>query len=167
MRKMRLGFVTWIVVCGIILAGGISDLQAADYEITITNLTRAQVITPPVVFSHTVRFSVFRVGEQAKAVVAQLAESGNGAPLMSSLMTFPPVYDVVGATQLVLPGESLTLTVSTSESMNYITALGMLAQTNDGFFAIRMKSDIIHWPEDGKGAGPKKNSAANPVPIVG
>ncbi len=133
---MRLGFVTGVVVCGILLAGGISDLHAADYEVTFTNMTHAQVITPPVLFSHTKLYSVFKVGEQAKGVLAQLAESGNGEPLMALLMSLSQVSDVQGATQPILPGESLTMTVRTTDRMDHISALGMLAQTNDGFFGI-------------------------------
>jgi hypothetical protein len=135
MKRMRLALVAFLGLC-VVLMGSVTYATAEDYEVTFTNLTQGQVVTPPVVFSHTGLFSLFAAGEPAKAVVAQLAEAGNSAPLVASLMTFPPVFDVESATQPILPGESLTLMVSTSDSMNRITALGMLAQTNDCFFGV-------------------------------
>jgi hypothetical protein len=126
-------------VVGILLVFGLfaSDLRAADYEITITNLTRGQVITPPLVFSHMETFMLFYEGEMARPALAQLAEMGATDPLVAVLKTFARVYDIATGSGPIPPGESLTVKISTKDWMEYITAVGMLAQTNDGFFAIK------------------------------
>jgi alanine dehydrogenase len=44
---------------------------------------------------------------------------------------------------------------------------GTMEGANDGFFAIRMKSDIIHWPEDGKGGWTEKKFCREPGTYCG
>ena len=47
------------------------------YEVTIHNLTQNQVITPPVVVSHSGAMSLFTVGQPVIPELATLAEEGD------------------------------------------------------------------------------------------
>jgi hypothetical protein len=48
---------------------------------TITNITRGQVISPPIVFSHRHDYSFFELGAPASDALVQLAEDGMTVPL--------------------------------------------------------------------------------------
>ena len=54
------------------------------YEIIITNLTRGQIFSPPIVISHNRGFRLFELGEEASEELAALAEDGD-----PSLLTNP------------------------------------------------------------------------------
>ena len=43
---------------------------------------------------------------------------------------------------------------------------GTMEGANDGYFAIRMKSDIITWPRTTTAAGRRTNIAASRAPIA-
>jgi hypothetical protein len=131
---------TFFVVAGI-LAGGISFAEDDSeyvkwYAVTITNMTRGQVITPPVVISHNGDFELFSAGSPAIPELAALAEDGDTGPLLGFLPTQPGVYDFTVATDPIQPGHSVTLEISTTGKFRNITAVGMLATTNDAFFAV-------------------------------
>ena len=114
-----------------------ADEDARLFDVTITNATRGQVITPPVLFSHRAGFELFRLGEPASPELAMLAEDGMSQGLVAKLAQSPGVYDVVSASAPLLPGQSVTLTVKVHGGQQYLSAAGMLASTNDAFFALR------------------------------
>lgn len=134
MKMKRVFFVVGLLIATGLFAG---YLKADTYEVTVTNLTKGQVITPPVVFSHTETFVLFYEGEMARPALAQLAEMGATDPLVGSLEDRDRVYDISIGSGVIPPGESLMVTITTRDWFEYITAVGMLAQTNDGFFAIK------------------------------
>lgn len=134
---MKLKSLISIVGLSIAITFFASDLRAEMYEVTITNLTRGQVITPPVVFSHWDSFALFVGGDKVRPSLAQLAESGATDPLVEKLKTFERVFDIVTGSGVILPGNSLTVTVETKAEFESLTAVGMLAQTNDAFFAVK------------------------------
>lgn len=134
MKMNRVFFVVGLLVVTGLFA---SDLKAETYEVTVTNLTKGQVITPPLVFSHTETFMLFMAGEAARPALAQLAEMGATDPLVGVLESIGRVHDVNTGSGVIPPGESLTITITTRNRFEYITAVGMLAQTNDAFFGIQ------------------------------
>ena len=111
--------------------------QGQQYLVTITNITQGQVITPPVVFSHDDTFQLFTLGEPALPELVVLAEDGGTGDLLDFLATSSGVYDFTAHSDVLPPGTSVTLDISTSSHLNQISAVGMLASTNDGFFAAR------------------------------
>ena len=128
----------------ILMTGALTTVPAfADdddirrYAITVTNLTRGQILTPPVVISHNQDFSLFTPGAPASSELATLAEDGMTGPLVGLLGTLPAVYDSSVSPGPVLPGHSVTVEITTSGRFNAISAAGMLATTNDGFFAVQ------------------------------
>ncbi len=138
MKKMKyVCTVTFFVI--LTLASGLCFAEhgrrARTYAVTITNLTRGQIFSPPIVISHNRNFSLFTLGEPASDQLYPLAEDGDTGPLIDS---FDPssVFDHIVGTN-ILPGDSLTLEITTRPSFKYISAAGMLVTTNDAFFAIR------------------------------
>jgi hypothetical protein len=112
------------------------DDDMRRYAVTVTNLTRGQVLTPPVVISHNRDFALFTLGAAAGSELAALAEDGMTGPLLGLLSSQRTVHESVVAAGPVLPGHSVTVEISVSGRFNAISAVGMLASTNDGFFAV-------------------------------
>src|SRR5574341_485722 len=111
------------------------DHDARRYAVTITNLTRGQVLTPPVVIVHNKHFTLFTPGEPARPELARLAEDGMTQPLVDLLASEPGVYQTqVGGA--IPPGESATVEIEVSGRFRLLSAAGMLASTNDGFYSI-------------------------------
>ena len=125
-------FLAWTGVLG----GILSHAQAGTtYLITITNQTPGQVITPPVVIVHSGSFSLFEPGSPATPELAALAENGETDPLTAVLALEPEVFDFAVGGDVILPGGSMSVQVSGSPNSR-ITAVGMLAVTNDAFIGL-------------------------------
>ena len=127
------------LICVILLCSlGASTPAFAQttYEVTIHNLTQNQVITPPVVVSHSGAMSLFTVGQPVIPELATLAEEGDPGPLMGLLPTLPAVMDFDVGPGPIPPAGSMTLQVMSAPGFRRISAVGMLATTNDAFFAI-------------------------------
>ncbi len=128
---------SWALGLGLLV--GLAALPAAAdaqaYEVTVTNLTKGQIFSPPIVFTHRGSFELFTPGEPAIPELAGVAEDADNGPLVALLATEPGVADVSMGGGVVLPGESMTISVNARADRRYVTALGMLVTTNDAFFA--------------------------------
>lgn len=107
-----------------------------NVRVTITNLTSGQIISPPVVVTHSAGTYVFRAGEEASSQVAALAEDADSAGLLAALAADPQVADFDIAGGPLLPGDSVTFYLSGTGPWTRLTALGMLVTTNDAFFGL-------------------------------
>jgi hypothetical protein len=107
------------------------------YKVTVTNLTRGQVITPPVAIVHDDAYRLFDLGSAAIPELAALAEDGNAAPLRGLLETDPSVLGTEMASGPVMPGATATIEVTVQGPYRFVTVAGMLASSNDAFFAVR------------------------------
>ena len=110
------------------------------YEVTITNITRGQIISPPIVISHNHKFNLFILGDQEKPAspgLAALAEDANTAVLADELDATGSVYDYNEASGPIVPGSSITIRIKTKRGFQRISAAGMLVTSNDAFFAVR------------------------------
>lgn len=105
------------------------------YEVTITNITRAQIFTPIMVASHRSGTKLFELGTPASDELEVLAESGNPGPLSDKLI-HDAGADVAIAEDVLPPGHSITLHVSADRHHRYLSIASMLVPTNDGMFAI-------------------------------
>jgi len=136
----RPGLLAGIGLAIALLAAGAAAARAeggggALYDVTITNLTRGQVLSPPVVVAHRNDFRVFRAGEPASPELAALAEDADSAGLIAVLQTEPKVGDVSIGGDAIPPGASLTVPIQLGGGARTITVLGMLVTTNDAFFS--------------------------------
>ena len=137
-----------ITALAAVLAAGIAGIPESDaaktqmYEVTITNLTPGQPITPPLLVTHSRDVGIFTPGEMASEQLQQLAENGNAELLVEELKNKPGVLDIVQGTAPLVPandpgetglGYSETFTVSAEGNMRYLSFASMLVCTNDGF----------------------------------
>jgi hypothetical protein len=156
-----------------IAATASADAPAAQYEVTITNLTDGQPLTPPLVATHRAATGVFAVGQPASFGLKEIAENGNLAPLIASLESDKHVADSVAASAPLVPaglpgsamfGDSVTLTVDADEGAKFLSFASMLICTNDGFTGVnslRLPKDVgetVTVRSAGYDAGTERNT---------
>jgi hypothetical protein len=107
----------------------------STYQVSITNATAHQVLTPPVLISHKMTYAVFTVGSEASAGLVTQAETGNPAPLALEASNAVGVMDVVTGSNVIPYGQTATFQITASRR-GRITLTTMLATTNDGFAAL-------------------------------
>ncbi|MEL7059661.1 MAG: spondin domain-containing protein [Acidobacteriota bacterium] len=124
-------------IVSLAVASTASAQLTETYRITFTNITRAQVISPPVVATHSIRASIFNVGEPASPELAGVAEDAMNDPLVAALDVNPEVHRVlVAGDGPIPPGESVTIEIEATSEFPRLSAVGMLVQTNDAFFGV-------------------------------
>jgi len=134
--KPNLSRPTWILGAALLSLMALPAMaNAQTYEVTITNLTHGQVLSPPIVFSHRSSFDLFTPGEPAIPELAGVAEDADNDPLIALLGAEPRVGDVAVGDDFVPPGTSISVIVRARGGARNITALGMLVTSNDAFFA--------------------------------
>jgi hypothetical protein len=139
MKRLTVGLAIALILAGTFLIGGMAQAKdgVSRYAVTITNITRGQIISPPVVISHNQKFQVFHLGNPASPELAALAEDADTVPLAALLDGLDTVYDYHVADGPILPGMSVTVEVKGQGGFRIISAAGMLVTTNDAFFAVR------------------------------
>ncbi len=115
------------------------------YEVTITNLTSGQALTPPLIATHRGSTHLFQVGAAANSGTQQIAENGNVAPLMAGLAADRGVWSVVAAGAPLVPegtpmfgtfSDRVTLTIDAGPGAQFLSHESMLICTNDGFTGV-------------------------------
>jgi len=138
---------TGLALVALVAAFAVPEAAAAPpqrtFEVTVTNLTGGQPLTPPVVATHRGAYDAFDVGSTASEGVQQIAENGNGAPLLAELQGSKHVGSVLQTATgpLVpdgLPGsamfaESVTFEITAGPGHRFLSYVSMLICTNDGF----------------------------------
>jgi len=134
---MRIRVLTGLAAATILAAvtapSALAGPPERTYEVTITNLTGSQFLTPPVVGTHRGAYDAFEVGAAASVGVQQIAENGNGGPLLDELAASKHVADSLQAGGALLPGASVTFEIGADPGANRLTFVSMLICTNDGF----------------------------------
>lgn len=117
-----------------------SSAGPSVYEVTVTNLTDGQPLTPPLAVTHRQRLSVFEVGEAASLGVREIAENGNLGPLDGALAGDKHLSDLVIALPSdplapppILPLASRTFMITADSGFKHFSFVSMLICTNDGF----------------------------------
>lgn len=112
-------------------------LRGYTYRVTITNITRGQIISAPIVFSHKRGFDLFKLGQPSSEGLAALAEDGVTGTLESELLASTSVFSVATAAGGIPPGQSVTVEINAGGPYRFISTAGMLVSSNDAFFAAR------------------------------
>ena len=132
------------------------------YRVTITNATRGQILSPPVIFTHRAGFRLFELGEAASAEVAAVAEDAVNGPLETLLSDSPKVADHVTGSGPVPPGQSTTLMVRARGRARYLGGISMLVVSNDAFFGAQglalPRSGTVRYRAIAYDAGSEGNS---------
>lgn len=106
--------------------------QLATYELSFTNLTKGQPLTPAAIVIHDGSFKLFKVGEKAGLGLSQLAEDGMTATLTDEVLAQSDKNEVLSLGGLTLPGQTTTIQFEASPKSK-LSLASMLAKTNDGF----------------------------------
>jgi hypothetical protein len=114
-------------------AGAQGSLNAMKmYEITVTNLTDKQVLSPPVFATHKPDTHMWQVGQLATEELRLIAEEGKNAAMAAKFRSISTDVQALPDSQHVLPGQSVTLRLKAADG-DVLSGAMMLAQTNDGF----------------------------------
>ncbi len=112
--------------------------EPGTFQVTFTNMTAGQLMTPPVVALHDPSVHLFQVGAEASDAVRDIAETGNNAALVAFATANPDVVsgaEVIGAGPFAAGG-SVTGSISTAESGQVFSAVNMVICTNDGISGV-------------------------------
>ena len=140
------------VAAGTTVAASAGNGGLATYQVTITNLTGGQALTPPLLATHRRPLHVFEVGAPASFGVKEIAENGNLAPLAAALGAQEHVSAVVTGTAPLVPAanpggtpftDSVTLAITADRGAKYLSWVSMLICTNDGFTGV----DSLRLPQ--------------------
>ena len=106
----------------------------ASFDVTVTNLTNAQPLSPVAVIAHMDGYSVFTIGMPATAGLETLAEGGDNAMLISEADGDANVLASGTGTAPIGPAGSETVTIDVLESdvpSLRFSVSTMLVNTND------------------------------------
>lgn len=124
-----------LCLCVSLVSAQESKARFHYYEVTVTNISRGQGFSPPLVVSHQENYDLFTPGEAASPGLTVLAEDGNALPLKEEALMSGLALDAAVADGILEPGQSVTLKVKVARGYDHLTVLGMLVTSNDGFFA--------------------------------
>jgi len=112
--------------------------EPGTFQVTFTNMTSNQLMTPPVAALHDPSAHLFQVGEVASDAIRDIAEGGNSDALVafananSELVT---AASVVGDGPFG-PGGTVTANLTTASSGQVFSAVNMVICTNDGISGV-------------------------------
>jgi hypothetical protein len=142
----------------------------ASFDITVTNLTNGQPLSPVAVVAHQSGFSVFSVGTAATAGLETLAEGGDNSVLIAEADASAMVMTSGSGAAPIGPAGSETITIEVLQSELpglTVSAVTMLVNTNDaisGFNGISvgdmMAGDSASWRIIAYDAGTEANTEA-------
>jgi len=118
------------------------NANAAQWDVSITNLTHGNYFTPLLVTAHDSGSHLFEVGMAASGSLQAMAECGD---LSGLLGTYPADADTIEnpAAGLMNPGATATAMIDTSTTGNtYLSIVAMVLPTNDAFVGL----DSLHVP---------------------
>lgn len=134
------------------------------YRVTITNLTKNQPISPPVLATHRSSVAIFQAGDAAIPELVKVAEDGVNGDLATLLESLDEVSDVEAAAMPIGPGGSMEFEIAASRHFNRLSIVGMLVNTNDAFFGVSSvelpsrKWATVSWNAPAYDAGSEGNN---------
>ena len=118
------------------------DTSAANYLVTIQNLTRGQPFSPGVIVTHRSGTVIWRVGNHTPEGIGAIAEDGNADVETADLQGAPGIDDVVEMTGPIgrlggtAPPNSFAHYVVQALPRDHLSVAVMLICTNDGFTGV-------------------------------
>jgi hypothetical protein len=108
------------------------DDEMMSYEISVTNLSSNQPLSPVAAQLHNSNFKAWQVGSMASEALEVLAEGGDNSSLLA--LGSGDVYSALSGTGAIMPGVSETLTIESGVYSDInLTLVTMLVNTNDAF----------------------------------
>ena len=135
----------FVLVSGLAFADDERYKKTRKYKVTITNLTRGQIFSNPIVIGHNRNFSLFKLGYEASEELAALAEDGMTGPLEILIDDLYPRAKYAVADGPIPYGESASvyLELSKRDNLSLVTVAGMLVSTNDAFFYYSLENLVL------------------------
>lgn len=132
----------------IALAGVAQANHNRTVEVTVTNASATQIMSPPVVLAHRRPMQLFQVGEPANAGVRAVAEDADAGPLLAMVEQGNNVVAHAVGEGPILPGHTATIRFRVPANAKYVTWVSMYVTTNDGFVG---QTDIRvgYWTRSG------------------
>jgi hypothetical protein len=125
----------------ILLAGCNHHDNMVSYEVTVTNLSEAQPLSPPALILHRAGYHPWQVGSAASSGLEQLAEGGSTSALLAEAAGDPRVKATRADTAAILPGASSSVIIESDDYADLALSLAsMLVNTNDGFTGLDAES---------------------------
>ena len=114
--------------------------ETITFDVSVTNLTLAQPLSPPAILLHTVEYSAFTDGETASVPLEILAEGGDRTDLVNEAQASGALLDSYEDANPIAPlsqGPTETLEISTDQAGDLrLTTVTMLVHTNDAFTGV-------------------------------
>jgi len=123
---------TQALVAAALCASGAA--HAAEFEVTVTNITAGVFFTPIIASAHPSDVAMFELATEASPELQAIAEGGDVSSMAALLESVGA--SVSTSAGLLGPGQSETLTVSTSDANTRLSLSSMLLPTNDGFLGL-------------------------------
>lgn len=111
---------------------------ATDFSVRVTNLTQGLYFTPILIAAHPAEARLFTSGAEASASLQEMAEGGSIASLAADLDAVNATLMENPAAGLLGPGQSASTNLNTDNTPEnaYLSVVGMLLPTNDGFLGL-------------------------------
>lgn len=109
------------------------------FDVTVSNLTNAQPLSPIAVIAHQDTFPVFTVGQPASAGLETLAEGGDNSALLAEANAVAGIGGTVSGAAPIGPAGSETVSVTfeeNSQGLMTISVSTMLVNTNDAITGV-------------------------------
>lgn len=111
----------------------------ATFEVTVSNLTNAQPLSPIAVIAHQNTFPVFTIGSPASAGLETLAEGGDNSALLAEANAVAGIGDTASGAAPIGPAGSETVILTMDENvlgLMTISVSTMLVNTNDAITGV-------------------------------
>jgi Spondin_N len=109
-------------------------VNAADFDVQITNLSNGIYFTPFLVAAHPAGNNLFTVGQPASANLQAMAEGGDISGLIADVTALGATLVANPAGGLLAPAASTSFTMNTDGTSNdRLSIVAMLLPTNDAF----------------------------------
>lgn len=111
----------------------------ATFQVTVTNLTNAQPLSPSAVIVHQTGFRVFELGAPASVPLEVMAEGGDNSQLIDLAENDVSVYLTASGQGPIPPGQSEVISFDLEERDipdAYFSVSTMLVNTNDAFSGV-------------------------------
>ena len=111
----------------------------ATFDVTVTNLTNGQPLSPIAVIAHQNTFPVFEIGQPASAGLETLAEAGDNSALLNDASGAAGIGDTASGGAPIGPAGSETVSLTmdaTGLNLMTISVSTMLVNTNDAITGV-------------------------------
>ena len=125
-----------LLLSGILSATLLGHVHAAEWTVSVKNLTHGSYFTPLLVTAHSDSMQLFKAGETASAGLQAMAEGGDISELVSDLGGEDADTIANPASGLLAPGGSASAELDTAASHQYLSVVSMILPSNDAFIGL-------------------------------